>query len=133
MKGGVWLLPANRLSWERHMTNPDPSARRLRTRVDLHGDRAAIRLTGEVDLGTAPGLRRTICACLGQHHPYALDLHLAEVSFCDCTGLNTLLWARLEAADAGAALFVRGPLQRGVARLLSVTGTDTVLGPVAAA
>ncbi|MBZ4324457.1 STAS domain-containing protein, partial [Streptomyces huiliensis] len=113
--------------------NPDPPARRLRTRTDLHGDRAAIRLTGEVDLGTAPGLRRAICACLGQHHPCSLALELAEVSFCDCTGLNTLLWARLEAADAGAALVVRGPLQHGVARLLSVTGTDAVLGPLIAA
>ncbi|MGK5637509.1 STAS domain-containing protein [Streptomyces sp. URMC 126] len=115
------------------MTNPDPSARRLRTRVDLHGGRAAIRLTGEVDLGTAPGLRRAIGACLGQHHPCALDLDFAEVSFCDCTGLNTLLWARLEAADAGTALVVRGPLQSGVARLLAVTGTDRLLGALPAA
>ncbi|WP_171172538.1 STAS domain-containing protein [Streptomyces sp. I05A-00742] len=115
------------------MTIPDPTARRLRAHVVLHGERAAIRLRGEMDLGTAPHLRRAICACLGQHHPCALDLHLAEVTFCDCTGLNTLLWARQEAADAGAALVVRGPLQHGVARLLSVTGAEAVLGPPLAA
>ncbi|MFI0743327.1 STAS domain-containing protein [Streptomyces sp. NPDC021100] len=93
------------------MTDPDPSARRLRTRVDLHGGRAAIRLTGEVDLGTVPGLRRAICACLGQHHPCALGLHFAGVSFCDCTGLNTLLWALLRGRPAPAAA------QRTVCRL----------------
>ena len=48
-----------------------------------------------------------------------------ELTFCDSTGLNSLLAARRQAQDAGRTLILTG-LQPVVARVFQITGADAV-------
>ena len=57
--------------------------------------------------------------------PAVLVIDLGAVTFCDSTGLGTLLRARDDAAHQGAALHLAHPT-RIVARLLEITGADQV-------
>jgi anti-anti-sigma factor len=107
--------------------SPREGVPRLLAVTGLAAGHATLRLAGEIDLDTAPRLRRAMGACLRQR-PSAIHLDIADVAFCDCAGLNALLWARAQADDAPAAFDLRGPAQPSVARLLDLTGTAAVLG-----
>lgn len=95
-------------------------------------NRALITLTGEIDLTSTPLLHESLRQCLrdGIHH---MDVDLAAVTFCDCSGLNTFLAATRQAAVAGGVLRLRHPRPMLV-RLFAMTGTGFLLfGPPASA
>ncbi|WBP84459.1 STAS domain-containing protein [Kitasatospora cathayae] len=97
----------------------------LRVVVD---DRASVRVVtvaGELDHDSAHVLRAALARPL-HDGVRRIVVDLAELRFCDSTGLNILLRARLDADAAGRTLEVARP-QPIVARLFEVTGTDTVL------
>ncbi|MEU9079558.1 STAS domain-containing protein [Kitasatospora sp. NPDC004745] len=78
-----------------------------------------VRAGGEIDLDTAPSLRRALAAALESHREVVLDL--SEVTFMDCAGLGALVRARNQADRCGGRLSLRGARHR-VARLLELTG-----------
>ncbi|MFJ4674134.1 STAS domain-containing protein [Kitasatospora purpeofusca] len=97
----------------------------LRIEVRRTGPVRIVSLAGELDRDSADGLR-TALAGLPEEGLARILVDLAELSFCDSTGLNILLRARQEAEPAGVRLELAGP-RPVVVRLLAVTGADTVL------
>lgn len=89
-----------------------------------HGT-AQVSVSGEIDFQTAPGLRAALLTALSSYEG-AIDVDLAEVAFCDCTGLNVLLAARARALRVHRILRVTAT-SRPVARLLDLTGTLPLL------
>ncbi|MFH9352183.1 STAS domain-containing protein [Kitasatospora sp. NPDC017646] len=81
---------------------------------------------GEIDLDTAPHLRREISRALAEHQEVVLDL--SEVTFMDCSGLGVLVRARNQADRSGRRLVLRG-IGRPVTRLLELTGLGRRLAP----
>ncbi|MEV7596021.1 STAS domain-containing protein [Kitasatospora sp. NPDC089797] len=96
----------------------------LRVAVDRVGPVRIVALSGELDHDTADGLRTALGAPFDDG-VQRLVVDLADLRFCDSTGLNILLRARLGAESAGLRLELAGPGAL-VARLFAVTGTDGV-------
>jgi anti-anti-sigma factor len=90
--------------------------------VNGHSD---IRVTGEVDLATAPELRRRLDAVIAAGTGN-IDVDLSDVAFLDSSGLAVLLAAHQAACDEHRRLTVRHP-SKPVLRVLQVSGTVSVL------
>jgi anti-anti-sigma factor len=110
------------------------SSRRLGGRTDSSrltitvtaaaGGRARVVVVGEIDLDSAADLRRVLAAAL--QASTGLEIDLARVSFCDCSGLHVLMDTRHESLSSGqtAAVIDASPCVR---RLLGLTGTLDLL------
>ena len=85
-------------------------------------DRTTLRVSGEIDLATAPQLRDEAIhwLVLGTGD---LHLDLRDVSFADSSAVETLLICRARAQAAGAELVLRA-VPRQVTRLLELTSTS---------
>ena len=81
-----------------------------------------VALSGELDLYTAPQLRRVIHGLLAQGHN-RLTLNLDEVTFIDWFTTQMLIAAHRHAARTGGSLGITH--NRLCARLLTITGTTT--------
>ena len=102
----------------------DPAAS-FACRWRLEGREAAsVRVSGEVDLATAPQLERTLREALGFARLVLLDLR--EMSFIDSTGLRVLLDTSVRARVQGACVVLTG-VSAQVESLLEVTGTRAQL------
>lgn len=86
---------------------------------------ALLTVAGEIDIDSATRLRRFLTRCLLDGHS-VIDVDLAGVTFCDCSGLRVFLDISEAAADAGGALRLHNPRPM-VARLFTITGTGTLL------
>ncbi|MFF9070563.1 STAS domain-containing protein [Streptomyces sp. NPDC014891] len=106
---------------------PDPAAPGLSVqRLSGPPGTRVLVLTGEADSDTAPVLARALDAALNE--PPAPDVLVVDCSglqFCACAGLNEFLRTRLSAVRAEIRLALAA-LTPQVARLLDLTGTDTV-------
>ncbi|MFI1399941.1 STAS domain-containing protein [Streptomyces sp. NPDC020681] len=89
------------------------------------GSRALLTLAGEIDLDTAPIVRESLEKCLSDGIR-TIDVDLTTVTFCDCSGLNTLLHASQQTAAAGGSLQLHYPPPL-VARLVDLTGSGFLL------
>ncbi|MFE9959859.1 STAS domain-containing protein [Micromonospora sp. NPDC005299] len=89
------------------------------------GGAACLRLAGELDLSTAPELNAAIDRLAAEGHRELL-LDLAELTFCDSTGIAAFVRGDNLAAAAGGWLRITGATGR-VARVLQVTGLAEVL------
>jgi anti-sigma B factor antagonist len=90
----------------------------------LEGDAGVVRVTGEVDMYTAPQLKQALLGLIdGGARRVVVDL--SAVTFIDSTALGVLIGGvrRLHAADGAMALVVTS---RPVERVLSITGLDRV-------
>ncbi|WP_369239857.1 STAS domain-containing protein [Streptomyces sp. R21] len=76
-------------------------------RRDRH-NRALITLAGEIDLESAPLVRAALARCLSDGIR-TVDVDLTPVTFCDCSGLNTFLYAAQQTAEAGGVLRLHHP------------------------
>ncbi|HEU5158809.1 MAG TPA: STAS domain-containing protein [Streptosporangiaceae bacterium] len=83
------------------------------------------RLSGELDVATAPALRERLAALLRLRMPL-LVLDLSGVSFCDAAGLAVLIGAQRRATPLGTTLRLVAPRSQ-VAKVLHVTGLDRSL------
>jgi anti-sigma B factor antagonist len=83
-----------------------------------------LRVSGEIDLHTAPTLRDSALAALRQHGS-TLRVDLRDVPFMDSTGLEVLLATRRRAELEGGSLTLSG-LSPAVLRVIEVTGLDKV-------
>lgn len=87
--------------------------------TDTRGQTTALAVTGELDLATATRFFRDVGDVLGSH--LTVILNLAGVTFCDSSGLNTLLRLRRRAQDTGCRIVLVAPPAQ-MTRLLTVTG-----------
>jgi len=87
---------------------------------------AVLHLAGELDLSTAPTLDAAIDEVLGDGRT-GIVLDLAEVTFCDSTGMSAFIRGHHLCTAAGGALRLTGATGV-VARVLAISGLDTLLG-----
>jgi anti-sigma B factor antagonist len=86
---------------------------------------AVVSVSGELDMATAPQLQDQISDLLERGHT-RLVFDLANVSFCDSTGLSVFVRAKNSTDEAGGVVRLAAP-QRGVMRILEVSGLVEVL------
>ncbi|WP_369273538.1 STAS domain-containing protein [Streptomyces sp. R11] len=88
-------------------------------------NRTLITLVGEIDLESAPLVRTALERCLhdGIH---TIDVDLAPVTFCDCSGLNAFLYASQRTAEAGGTLGLHHPPPH-LGLILDLTGSGFLL------
>lgn len=97
---------------------------RLRVAVRKHGSSAVLTPAGELDHHTADLLREQLDRCVEAGFA-RLVVDCSGLEFCDSTGLNVLLTARLKAEAAGGGVHLVSMLP-AVARVFEITGADTV-------
>jgi anti-anti-sigma factor len=97
---------------------------RLRVEVRHDGESAVVTPVGELDHHTADLLREPLDNCLDQGRS-RLVVDCSRLEFCDSTGLNVLLGARLKAEAAGGGVHLAGMLPV-VARVFEITGAEAV-------
>jgi anti-sigma B factor antagonist len=101
----------------------------LRTGFHAAADSAegaiVIRLHGELDMATAPGLGRAMDTALDAK-PSNLTLELGELTFLDSTGIRVLITACRRAGSQGCAFVLRSP-RRPVLKALTLTGVDRLI------
>ncbi|MGC5561288.1 ANTAR domain-containing protein [Streptomyces sp. FR-108] len=98
-------------------------------KVETHrtGARITVVAAGEIDMDTCPVLRHTLGEALAESL-CGVDLDLAGVDFCDCSGLNVLLLVRRRASADGKTVAVRSA-SRAVERLLTLSDTASLFTP----
>ncbi|WP_327071166.1 STAS domain-containing protein [Kitasatospora sp. NBC_01302] len=106
-------------------TGAAAAADRLTVDVRVHGRNVVVSLAGELDNDSIDLLRERLVDALGRPASDRLVVNCRNLSFCDSTGLNTLLTARRNAEEAGSTLVLAG-LQPAVARVFEITGADSV-------
>jgi anti-anti-sigma factor len=97
---------------------------RLHVAVHREGTAAVATPVGELDHHTADLLREPLELCL-QEGASKLVVDCSRLDFCDSTGLNVLLGARLKAEAVGGGVHLAG-MQPTVARVFEITGADAV-------
>ncbi|MEC4018784.1 STAS domain-containing protein [Streptomyces sp. H27-D2] len=97
---------------------------RLQVGVRRHGVSAVVTPTGELDHHTAELLREPLEACVADGCS-RLVVDCSQLEFCDSTGLNVLLGARLKAEAEGGGVHLAG-MQPVVARVFEITGAEAV-------
>ncbi|WP_331461993.1 STAS domain-containing protein [Streptomyces sp. KMM 9044] len=107
MKRGVMTLP--RLNVHRHD----------------RGTRALITLSGEIDLESAPLARTSLEGCL-RDGIRTIDVDLASVTFCDCSGLNAFLHAARQTTVAGGTFQLHHP-PTTLTRIIDLAGCGFLL------
>ncbi|MFJ8542900.1 STAS domain-containing protein [Streptomyces sp. NPDC093586] len=97
---------------------------RLLVEVREEGPSAVVTPAGELDHHTAELLSEPLEECLAKGFN-RLVVDCSRLEFCDSTGLNVLLGARLkaEAAGGGVHLVAMRPV---VARVFEITGAEAV-------
>jgi anti-anti-sigma factor len=97
---------------------------RLRVAVREEGSSAVVSPVGELDHSTAELLREPLESCLGEGRT-RLVVDCSRLEFCDSTGLNVLLGARLRAEALGGGVHLAG-MRPAVARVFEITGAEAV-------
>ncbi|MEU0989561.1 MULTISPECIES: STAS domain-containing protein [unclassified Streptomyces] len=97
---------------------------RLQVEVRTEGGSEVVRPAGELDHHTADLLSVPLDEALAKGRS-RLVVDCSELEFCDSTGLNVLLGARLKAEAAGGGVHLAGMLPV-VARVLEITGAEAV-------
>ncbi|MET8173342.1 STAS domain-containing protein [Streptomyces clavifer] len=97
---------------------------RLQVDVRTEGPSEVVTPVGELDHHTADLLREPLEGAVDQGRA-RLVVDCSRLEFCDSTGLNVLLGARLKAEAAGGAVHLAGMLPV-VARVFEITGADAV-------
>src|SRR5258705_10152959 len=97
----------------------------LAVKTERRGRVVGVWVGGAPDTAPAPQLQDQISDLLERGRP-RLVFDLAEVSFCDSTGLSVFVRAKNSTDDAGGTVRLAAP-QRGVLRILEVSGLVEVL------
>ncbi|MER6198387.1 STAS domain-containing protein [Streptomyces sp. NPDC001586] len=93
-------------------------------RVERGEQSVVVRVSGEIDLDRASLLRDALHAAITRPDcPNEIVVDLAALTFCDSSGLNALLQARLTAHEHGRQIRLHAPTAQ-VIHLLELTGTD---------
>ena len=84
-----------------------------------------VKLQGELDMATAPGLGRALTEALDAKPP-AVVLDLTDLTFLDSTGIRILVTACRRAETEGCPFVLRSP-RRSVLKALRLTGVDRLM------
>ncbi|MFF5363651.1 STAS domain-containing protein [Streptomyces scabiei] len=103
---------------------PSPT---LSLRSRPHGHRVLVTVHGDLELGTDDQLRRGLRDSLARSAA-GIDLDLAGVGFCDCSGLNALLSIRQEALEHAKTTTIRS-ISPAAQRVFSLTDTLSLFSP----
>ncbi|MFE2416104.1 ANTAR domain-containing protein [Streptomyces hokutonensis] len=114
---------------EHEPSGVDPSAF-LQIVTRPAGGRTVVAVSGEIDIDTEQTMQRALRLALARSS-HGVDLDLAGVGFCDCSGLNALLRVRRIALADGKTVTVR-TASPGVERLFAVTDTSSLFAPAPA-
>ncbi|GAA2613630.1 STAS domain-containing protein [Actinomadura fulvescens] len=115
--------------------NPSPAGDRPRRAVapplltitsGRHGQWYILTLVGELDIAGVPQMQSAMDSPLATMDPPYIALDLADLSFCDSSGLNVILRAWKRGAQQGGELTLLGPHPR-VTTVLQRTGLDQYL------
>jgi anti-sigma B factor antagonist len=112
----VWLRTFRNHFLEDAMQFPVP----FRVTIEPAEHACLIRPAGELEMWSAPVLRRELDDAREVERPVLLDL--SEVTFIDSTGLEVLLDMSLESAAGDWAFFIVRPSEP-VLRLIELSGT----------
>jgi anti-sigma B factor antagonist len=93
---------------------------RLQISIEHQSDVVVVRLTGEVDVATAPELDQRLQEIATGGHTHVL-IDLSEVEFMDSTGLHSIIRAQCFADANGRQLTLRHGSPQ-VRRLFEITG-----------
>jgi anti-anti-sigma factor len=97
---------------------------RLRVEISQHGHSAVFTPTGELDHHTAQLLARPLTEAVDAGTT-RLVIDCSGLEFCDSTGLNVLLGARLRAEAEGGEVHLAA-MRPTVARVFEITGAEAV-------
>ncbi|MFJ4826158.1 STAS domain-containing protein [Streptomyces bacillaris] len=97
---------------------------RLQVEARTEGHSEVVTPVGELDHHTADLLREPLESAVEQGRS-RLVVDCSRLDFCDSTGLNVLLGARLKAEAAGGGVHLTGMLPV-VARVFEITGAEAV-------
>jgi len=86
---------------------------------------ATVVLDGEIDIATAPAIRRILLAAISGGN-VQLAVNMSGVTFIDAAGIGVLVAAANRARQAGGGLSLLAP-SRQVRRLLDVLHLDAIL------
>lgn len=89
-----------------------------------HPQADVLAVSGELDLATISILKDAVTPHLATAAHVVLDL--AELTFCDSTGLGAFIGLHREAISAGAVLVLAAPRRR-VGDLFTLSGIDQVI------
>ncbi|MFF8608732.1 STAS domain-containing protein [Streptomyces sp. NPDC015346] len=109
---------------DRQSIGSTQSGGRLRVEVRTVGTTEILTPVGELDHHTADVLRSPLEEALDAGRS-RLVVDCSRLEFCDSTGLNVLLGARLKADAAGGGVHLAG-MRPVVARVFEITGADIV-------
>jgi anti-sigma B factor antagonist len=90
--------------------------------VDTSAETAVLRISGEVDISTAPQLRER----LQQLDSRRVVVDLSAMTFIDSTGLGVLVGAFKRLREGGGDLVLRAPT-RSTRKVLELTGLSQVV------
>ncbi|GAB3117629.1 STAS domain-containing protein [Streptomyces calidiresistens] len=85
---------------------------------------AVVTPRGELDHHSVDLLKEAIDSCISESR-YPIVIDCAGLGFCDSTGLNTLLAARMEIEEAGGEVHLAA-MSPAVSRVFEITGADAV-------
>jgi anti-anti-sigma factor len=91
------------------------------------GDRAIVRVSGELDVASASEFRQVVSDLLNTATAPAIGLDLADLTFVDSTGVGTLVVAQRICRQVGVDLTVVA-LSPFVAYVLQVAGVSELFG-----
>ncbi|MFF3096867.1 STAS domain-containing protein [Streptomyces cyaneofuscatus] len=97
---------------------------RLQVEARTEGHSEVVTPVGELDHHTADLLREPLESAVEQGRS-RLVVDCSRLDFCDSTGLNVLLGARLKAEAGGGEVHLAG-MQPVVARVFEITGAEAV-------
>lgn len=90
-----------------------------------NGECVRLRLTGELDLFSAPLVKRRLAQLRAENRAVRLDL--SDLGFMDSSGIHLLISAFDGLGEDGWQLEIDPDLSRPVERLFSLAGLDRVL------
>jgi anti-sigma B factor antagonist len=95
------------------------------TTIHTAGPLAVLGVGGEIDLQTAPAMRKEALAVIAQGHPH-LILDLTGVTFCDSSGFNALIGIMRCATAAHGSLSLAAVPDR-LLHILDLTGLSSIM------
>jgi anti-sigma B factor antagonist len=93
--------------------------------VEAAGDKAAIKVSGEVDLYTAPVLKSRLFSLVADGALY-LTVDLADVTFLDSTGLGVIVSTLKRVREGGGNLQIQSPSAPAF-KVLEITGLTKLI------
>ena len=93
-----------------------------------HGDVCVVKLAGDIDIATASRVQAAALDAIRSYPAGSSEviIDMSAVSFIDSSGLGALVQIRNVSNERNARTSLRGVTPR-IARLLRITGLDTVL------